>query len=483
MPGKPGQARRGGATDKGARGRGGTQRVITFDIGGRVLSVRLGWGAAESHQREGALPDVSDLAPLLPPAKRTAKRVLESVLTARMMFSHLTAQLASDAEAFRSHRKSAESALAELVASSGRAWICVDCAFDGLMTPAELRSLRDQITRGYARVRGLPEEEPLPLVLAGVSDELILALLQSSCASWAVRITRLPWSSLALHPRPAGALEPGAAAAAAASSEAVSAKLTDPLRAPDIRDELLRADGSVAIKDPTKTAHGLRRRVEACLAQTSAPASGGARGSQSPVLAGIGWGAQSVPGFCLDASKSSPPAEAEATAGAASSADHEQREDEDRSPSAEELALAPIYLTADAERAVAGDDDQAWPGRGTVIGGLVDRSRHVGATLRVAERGGAMPMRLPLERFIQGTLSARRVLTTKAVMEIVAGRTRGLPWRDLLRGAIPQRKGKRMDMIDDPSDTGDDATPVAAAEPLAKRQRAADAGDDEDDAV
>lgn len=98
-----------------------------------------------------------------------------------------------------------------------------------------------------------------------------------------------------------------------------------------------------------------------------------------------------------------------------------------------------VYLTADSPHELpAGPLDV---GRVYVVGGLVDRNRHKGATLAAATAAGVAHARLPLDG--AGVLAddACRMLTTVHVLHVLAAVvTNGGDWRAALLEAVPPRK-------------------------------------------
>lgn len=97
-----------------------------------------------------------------------------------------------------------------------------------------------------------------------------------------------------------------------------------------------------------------------------------------------------------------------------------------------------IYLSADSEN-LLDDVSLRDPSVGFVIGGLVDRNRHKGASHRAALDLGIPTARLPIrESGIQ--LAASHVLTVINVVEILLAFRRSSEWRSALEACIPQRK-------------------------------------------
>jgi len=407
------------------------QKVVK--VGDEAFTLRLSDEMLQDIDGEGnpRLPDLSDLAGRLPSGVRARKRAVWRVLEARKEHERLCGMLVKNAEAMRAGRVRGEEGLRTL-AAGGRAWICVDCAFDSLMTSGELRSLRDQIARSYSLVRDARGRAGVPFVVCGVSPLLVPTLCRLDFSRWTMRFTSLPWHKLRLRSR----TPPGEASTAAAPADD---GLVDPLDAPDVRDGLLDASGSPAVLDPTRGADALEQCIRAWSGAESA--GGGDDDGRSSRHKRLRDAAAAAEGAVVRPPRGGPP----------------------------------VYLTPDVQETLPAGDDDPWPECGTVIGGIVDRSRHTGAASAAAEEGGAVPLRLPLERFVAGAKAATRVLTTTAVVEIAAGRQRGVPWLELLGQALPSRKGKTFALVAAPragakAETGAEAEDEAEDETQAANE-------------
>jgi tRNA (guanine9-N1)-methyltransferase len=93
-----------------------------------------------------------------------------------------------------------------------------------------------------------------------------------------------------------------------------------------------------------------------------------------------------------------------------------------------------VYLTADSpnELTELKQDDMY------VIGGLVDRNRHKGITLRKAEAEGIRHAKLPLQQHCQ--LSGSAVLTVNQVVDLLLAWLDVRDWRIACNRAVPPRK-------------------------------------------
>lgn len=94
-----------------------------------------------------------------------------------------------------------------------------------------------------------------------------------------------------------------------------------------------------------------------------------------------------------------------------------------------------VYLTADSEEVVEKFD----PEKVYIIGGIVDRNRLKGATVRKAEEQKIATAALPLMKYVDmGTYS--RVLTVNHVLQIVLEHQKCGDWREAIDKGIPGRK-------------------------------------------
>ena len=93
-----------------------------------------------------------------------------------------------------------------------------------------------------------------------------------------------------------------------------------------------------------------------------------------------------------------------------------------------------VYLTADSPNELSDLSEQDV----YLIGGVVDRNRHKGLTLRKAEAEGIRHARLPLQQHMQ--LSGSAVLTVNQVLDILLVWLEVRDWRVACQRAVPPRK-------------------------------------------
>ncbi|KAJ1280798.1 hypothetical protein BS78_04G260500 [Paspalum vaginatum] len=103
-----------------------------------------------------------------------------------------------------------------------------------------------------------------------------------------------------------------------------------------------------------------------------------------------------------------------------------------------------VYLTADAE-AVLDDLDMS---KIYIIGGLVDRNRWKGITLKKAAEQGIQSAKLPIGNYLK--MSSSQVLTVNQVFEIMLKFVETKDWKTAFFHVIPQRKRGE-------AETGDEA--------------------------
>lgn len=93
-----------------------------------------------------------------------------------------------------------------------------------------------------------------------------------------------------------------------------------------------------------------------------------------------------------------------------------------------------VYLTADSPDTIETlDQDKIY-----IIGGIVDRNRHKGITLKAAQEAGIATARLPIREYI--TLDSSAVLTVNQVFEMVAAWVDTKDWATAIKSVIPARK-------------------------------------------
>ncbi|WOL12100.1 tRNA (guanine(9)-N1)-methyltransferase isoform X1 [Canna indica] len=106
-----------------------------------------------------------------------------------------------------------------------------------------------------------------------------------------------------------------------------------------------------------------------------------------------------------------------------------------------------VYLTADAETILEKID----PKKIYIIGGLVDRNRWKGITMKKADEQGIHSAKLPIGNYLK--MSSSQVLTVNQVFEILLKFTETGDWKDAFFQVIPQRKrGEAEAQADDAED-------------------------------
>ncbi|KAJ0965320.1 hypothetical protein J5N97_026458 [Dioscorea zingiberensis] len=93
-----------------------------------------------------------------------------------------------------------------------------------------------------------------------------------------------------------------------------------------------------------------------------------------------------------------------------------------------------VYLTADAETVL----DELDPQKIYIIGGLVDRNRWKGITMKKATEQGIQSAKLPIGSYLK--MSSSQVLTVNQVVEILLKFLETKDWRNAFFQVIPQRK-------------------------------------------
>lgn len=116
-----------------------------------------------------------------------------------------------------------------------------------------------------------------------------------------------------------------------------------------------------------------------------------------------------------------------------------------------------VYLTSDAPTTLTQLDDS----KIYVIGGIVDRNRIKGATLKRAKALGVATARLPLDQHLKA-MESTRVLLVNHVFEILLKcKERDGDWRKALEAVIPLRK--HAEFVGDGNDDEDSASGAIAA--------------------
>lgn len=93
-----------------------------------------------------------------------------------------------------------------------------------------------------------------------------------------------------------------------------------------------------------------------------------------------------------------------------------------------------IYLTSDADEVLTDLN----PNHAYVIGGIVDRNRLKGATLKKAQSLHIRTAKLPIKEYLQ--LSTTHILTVNHVFDILIRFQESKDWRESLAVVLPQRK-------------------------------------------
>ncbi|XP_050377582.1 tRNA (guanine(9)-N1)-methyltransferase [Argentina anserina] len=103
-----------------------------------------------------------------------------------------------------------------------------------------------------------------------------------------------------------------------------------------------------------------------------------------------------------------------------------------------------VYLTADSENVV----DELDRSKIYIIGGLVDRNRWKGITMKKAEEQGIQTAKLPIGKYLN--MCSSQVLTVNQVVEILLKFLETKDWGASFFQVIPQRK--RLQAVDDSSE-------------------------------
>ncbi|XXG80021.1 hypothetical protein AAC387_Pa09g0975 [Persea americana] len=93
-----------------------------------------------------------------------------------------------------------------------------------------------------------------------------------------------------------------------------------------------------------------------------------------------------------------------------------------------------VYLTADAETVL----EELDPKKIYIIGGLVDRNRWKGITMKKAKDQGIQSAKLPIANYLK--MSSSQVLTVNQVVEIILKYLETRDWKSAFFQVIPQRK-------------------------------------------
>ncbi|XP_030473968.2 tRNA (guanine(9)-N1)-methyltransferase [Syzygium oleosum] len=101
-----------------------------------------------------------------------------------------------------------------------------------------------------------------------------------------------------------------------------------------------------------------------------------------------------------------------------------------------------VYLTADSENVLDVLDEK----RIYIIGGLVDRNRWKGLTMKKAEEQGIQTAKLPIGNYLK--MSSSQVLTVNQVVEIILKFLETKDWKESFFHVIPQRKRCEADSVE-----------------------------------
>lgn len=109
-----------------------------------------------------------------------------------------------------------------------------------------------------------------------------------------------------------------------------------------------------------------------------------------------------------------------------------------------------VYLTADAETVL----DDLDPKKIYIVGGLVDRNRWKGITMKKAQEQGIQAAKLPIGNYLK--MSSSQVLTVNQVVEILLKYLEMRDWKAAFFQVIPQRKRGDADSGDQDRDLEDE---------------------------
>lgn len=101
-----------------------------------------------------------------------------------------------------------------------------------------------------------------------------------------------------------------------------------------------------------------------------------------------------------------------------------------------------VYLTADSETIL----DELDPKKIYIVGGLVDRNRWKGMTMKKAQEQGIQTAKLPIGNYLK--MSSSQVLTVNQVIEILLKFLETKDWKASFFQVIPQRKRGGADSED-----------------------------------
>ncbi|KAK4398822.1 tRNA methyltransferase 10A [Sesamum angolense] len=135
-----------------------------------------------------------------------------------------------------------------------------------------------------------------------------------------------------------------------------------------------------------------------------------------------------------------------------------------------------VYLTADSETIL----DELDPKAVYIIGGLVDRNRWKGITMKKAKEQGIKTAKLPIGAYLK--MSSSQVLTVNHVVEILLKFLETKDWKDSFFQVIPQRKRFEAGSEDNTEEVLSEGFLEEGDEMMPERQEGAEAdnGNDKD---
>ncbi|PIN01223.1 tRNA methyltransferase [Handroanthus impetiginosus] len=133
-----------------------------------------------------------------------------------------------------------------------------------------------------------------------------------------------------------------------------------------------------------------------------------------------------------------------------------------------------VYLTADSENIL----DELDPKAIYIIGGLVDRNRWKGITMKKAKEQGIRTAKLPIGNYLK--MSSSQVLTVNQVVEILLKFMETKDWKDSFFQVIPQRKRCEAGTEDNAEEFAREASHEEEDEQMPGRQDEADINEGED---
>ncbi|KAL0443056.1 UNVERIFIED_CONTAM: tRNA methyltransferase 10A [Sesamum latifolium] len=133
-----------------------------------------------------------------------------------------------------------------------------------------------------------------------------------------------------------------------------------------------------------------------------------------------------------------------------------------------------VYLTADSETIL----DELDPKAVYIIGGLVDRNRWKGITMKKAKEQGIKTAKLPIGAYLK--MSSSQVLTVNHVVEILLKFLETKDWKDSFFQVIPQRKRCEAGSDDNKEEVESECFPEEGDEIIPGRQEGAEVDNEND---